>query len=150
MRRIFLVVAVSILLTVLFYFSCGKKPANDKPKENTEEKPTNTPTYTTGNVAITTVEKILQVVDPVQAYPVSDTSPEAVESRAFGQLAIATELTTAANTGVSLGRTTSDIGSAFDNATGRKAFCNSVNRGMKFFKEASAPDFSLCALKLGA
>ncbi len=96
MRRIFLVVVVSILPTVLFYFSCGKKTANDKPKENTEEKPKDTPTYTTGNVAITTVEKILQVVDPVQAYPVSDTSPEAVESRAFGQLAIATELTTAA------------------------------------------------------
>jgi hypothetical protein len=150
MRRVYFVVAVCILPTLLLYFSCGKETAEDKPKENTEEESVDDPIYSTGNVAIATVDKILQVVDPVQAYPVSDTSPEAIEARAFGQLAIATELTTVANTGVSLGRTTSDIASAFGNASGSKAFCDSVNRGMKFFKEASAPDFSLCALKLGA
>jgi hypothetical protein len=150
MRRVILVVAVFILPTFLFYFSCGKEAEEDKPKENIDENSADDPTYTTGTVAITTVEKILQVVDPVIAYPATDMSPEAVEARAFGQLAISTELTTAAKNGVSFGKKTSEIKEEFATKKGSKAFCDSVNRSMKFFKEASAPDFSLCALKLGA
>jgi hypothetical protein len=155
MRKFLPLLLFSIIPIFFLYFSCDKQSSEEKPQEvkedGGEEGGVDGGTIiTSGNVALATVGKIVQVVDPVLAYPATDNSPEAVEARAFGQLAISAELTTAAKIGVSLGKSTSDIKSSFDSAQGSKAFCDSVNNGMKFFKEASAPDFNLCAIKIAA
>jgi hypothetical protein len=155
MRKFLPLLLFSIIPIFFLYFSCDKQSSEEKPQEVKEDGGEDNgedgaSTITAGNVALSTVGKIVQVVDPVLAYPATDNSAEAIEARTFGQLAISAELTTAAKIGVSLGKSTADIKSAFDSAKGSKAFCDSVNNGMKFFKEASAPDFNLCAIKVAA
>lgn len=153
MRKSLIVVGIVSLVVGATYMSCGKGPdkgddsdTTGKPGATDSATDTTTDTATSvaaGAVALETIQKIVQVTDPVVAYAVSDNSEDAVQARAF-DVALKTALT--AEKGVSFGKKTSEIAAAFG-TDGSKAYCDSVNNAMKFFKEASTPDFNLCIFK---
>lgn len=152
MKRLLPVALLATSAASILYFSCGKTESEDKPKEASDsaEDGADDGISGSGTVELGAVDQIVQVTDPVVAYAADDTSASAEEARVFDYVAIAAGLTTTASTGVSLGKSATDIGAAFASANGSKSFCNAVNNGMKFFKEASSPDFNLCVLKVAA
>lgn len=153
MRKAGLVVGSALLFVGMIYLSCGKdsgKGGEGSPEQentgsstgSTTDSSTNT-TVQAGTVALETVQKIVQVTDPVAAFAADDTSADAVQARAF-DVALKTSLT--GQRGILFGMPHGEITTAFG-ANGSRAYCDSVNNAMKFLKEASTPDFNLCILK---
>lgn len=103
-----------------------------------------------GTLQLETVNKIIAVTDPVVPFAAGDTSASAVAASSFNQLVLSTGLNLMASKGVSLGDSTTKIDTAFTTAQGSKLYCDTVNNGMKFFKQASAPDSNLCMVKMAA
>lgn len=102
-----------------------------------------------GTLALSTIEGLPSVLDPVLAFDADNKADEAVAAAAFDRLAVETELTTLAETGASLGRKVSDLNAAFEAAeTPSKAMCDTVNATMKFVFEAGSPDKMACVIKV--
>lgn len=119
-----------------FHLGCSPSEASDDAASVTE-------TPEVGTLQLETINKVIGITDPVASFPASDSSSSAAAAITFNQLNIG--LT--ASQGVSLGASTTTIKSRFTQASGSKAFCDTVNNAMKFFKEASQADFNLCILK---
>jgi hypothetical protein len=116
------------------------------PSESADEAASASATPEVGTLQLETLNKVIGITDPVASFPASDTSTSAAAAITFNQLNIGS-LFMNASQGVSLGASTDTIKSKFAQATGSKAFCETVNNAMKFFKEASEVDFNLCILK---
>jgi hypothetical protein len=101
-----------------------------------------------GTLALSTIESLPSVLDPVLALDPNDSSTEAKEAAAFDKLAIDAALTTTAEEGASLGKSVATLNAAFEAATNpSKAMCDTVNSAMKFVFEAGSPDFMSCIIK---
>lgn len=106
------------------------------------------PAAQAGVVAIEAFDAILPLSAPVGVFPANADSQAAIDARRFDSVAIDVALTASASGGVSLGRKAADIDQAFRAApSGSRAYCETVNSAMKFFKQVSEPDLQLCALK---
>lgn len=153
--RLYLAVSLAFLgAATTTYLSCGSKDAASNKTESAAPATSPEPVPAVGTLSISadTVNQIIGVVDPVTAYPASDTSTGAVATAQFNKLAIQTQLTDAPVHGVLFGSQHQDIHSRFfaNNKAGSVPYCNAVNNGMKFFFEASTPDFNLCVIRLAA
>ncbi len=131
------------LFTILLglQMSCTASESTDEAATAEDEQPS------VGSLQLETINKVIAITEPVVAYPVNDTSAGAAAAISFNQLNIGSGLMLTATTGVSLGDSTSTIKTKFTQANGSKAFCETVNNAMKFFKEASQADMNLCILK---
>jgi hypothetical protein len=113
---------------------------------STDEAASTAGTPEIGTLQLEAIDKVIAITDPVVAFAATDTSSSAAAAISFNQLNIGS-LFMNASQGVSLGASTDTIKSRFSQANGSKAFCDTVNNAMKFFKEASQADFNLCILK---
>jgi hypothetical protein len=104
-----------------------------------------TDTPTTGTLRLESLGRVVAVTDPVIPFASTDTSASATAAANFNSLII--NGLKLATKGVSLGDPTTTINSAFNAASGSKAFCETVNNGMKFFREAGQSDVNLCILR---
>lgn len=131
----------SFALVLGLHLSCTASESADEAASAEEELPS------VGTLQLETINKVIAITDPVVAFPVSDTSASAAAAISFNQLNLGSELMLTANQGVSLGDAAASIKTKFSQVNGSKAFCDSLNNGMKFFKEASQADMNLCILK---
>lgn len=115
------------------------------PSESSDDAASDTVVPEVGTLQLETINKVIAITDPVVSFPASDSSSSAAAAITFNQLNIGLFMN--ASQGVSLGASTDTIKSRFTQASGSKAFCDTVNNAMKFFKEASQADFNLCILK---
>lgn len=132
---------VSMVLT-------GASPSVTPSPEPSQSDSTSTPTVV-GALTLGTFARIIGVTDPVARFAATDTSEDATQAAAFNSLALpGPALALVPSDGISLGTSAADIAIAFNRApTPSKAYCDTVNSAMKFFKESSAPDLQLCILK---
>lgn len=101
-----------------------------------------------GQLAISTLEALPSVIDPVLPFGEDESSLDADIAAAFDDLAVETGLTTLAKTGAVLGRKVADLNAAFNAAENpSRAMCDTVNQSMKFVFEAGSPDFMSCIIK---
>jgi hypothetical protein len=108
----------------------------------------NTDPIAAGQLAISTLEALPSVIDPVLPFDGDDSSLDADVAAAFDDLAVETGLTTLAETGAVLGRKVADLNAAFNAAENpSRAMCDTVNQSMKFVFEAGSPDFMACVIK---
>lgn len=128
-----------ILCSTGLHFGCTAADSSDEAASVSD-------TPEVGTLQLETLNKVIGITDPVASFPASDASTSAAAAISFNQLNIGS-LFINASQGVSLGASTDTIKSKFAQANGSKAFCDTVNNAMKFFKEASQADFNLCILK---
>jgi len=144
----------------VFHLSCTASEETPGAAAASTPTPTPTPAATSDNgsdtgdpstsaatLRIESMGRVIGVTDPVAPFPPGTTSTSATAASNFDQLVLTTGLRLTATNGVSLGETTSKINDAFVAASGSKIFCDTVNNGMKFFRQAAVPDSNLCILK---
>jgi hypothetical protein len=131
-----------LMLTAALTFavSCKKKDSDDDDDGDDDAA--------TDQLEVGAIEDVKGITDPVIEFASGDTSTAAVAAANFDSLAIddAAFTATTATTGVSIGSSTADIKAAFG-SSGSKAYCETVNQGMKFFFNVGAVDWSQCVLK---
>lgn len=154
---------VSLVVFALAGSACTKKtqettsPAASSTATSTE---TSTATQTStgaaqgtdpivsGQLAISTLEALPSVLDPVLPFGDDESSLDSDIAAAFDDLAVETGLTALATTGAVLGRKVADLNAAFNAAENpSRAMCDTVNQSMKFVFEAGFPDFMSCIIK---
>lgn len=128
-----------LVLLLVSHFACS-------PVEDSAEAEQEAPNVSTLQLEV--IDKVVAITEPVAAFPAGASSSGVAAATSFNQLILGSGLV--ASQGVSLGEKANTIKSRFATANGNKAFCETVNNAMKFFREASQSDFNLCLLKKAA
>ncbi len=146
MKISFFVVFASLFLTHCTDKGEDKNTPTTTTGGETEDE---TPPDNAGSLAINIpLESLPNVTDPVVAYVATTDTPEAEEAASFNSLNIGNlSVSLIANSGVSLGKSASEVGAVFDANGKSKAGCRAINEAYKFFQDAGSTDSMQCMLR---